>query len=195
VKPVVVLVDGLNLFHALREQDPQTLDLDLHSLARTLSGVSETTPIKIIYFTSVAKHLGSKVRDQQGEYLEKLKNVRATIIFGEFRSVALTCPMCRQKYWVHGEKRTDVAFASQLIKMAFLDEADNFLLLTADSDFLPAIEMVKREKPGIEIKVVSTVSYLRPLHSILKREQIRTIRLSPELVAKHQFILDNNKQN
>jgi uncharacterized LabA/DUF88 family protein len=74
--------------------------------------------------------------------------------------------------------------------MAFLDESDNFLLFTADSDFLPAIEMVKRERPYIEMKVVSTVSYLRPLHSILKREQIRTIRLSPELVAKHQFRLD-----
>jgi uncharacterized LabA/DUF88 family protein len=187
VKPVVVLVDGLNLFHALREQDAQNLDLNLSALSKTLTGVNDDVLIKIFYFTSVTKHLGSKVRDHQDQYLEKLKARGAKVIYGEFRSNSLTCPVCESKYWVHAEKRTDVALASHFIKMAISEEAEEFLLFSADSDFIPAIEMVRNEMPKTDVKVVSTVSYLRPLHSTLKPLQIRTIRLSPELVAKHQF--------
>lgn len=187
MKPTVVLIDGLNLFHALREQDANNLDLNLKALCKTISGVREDSLLRIYYFTSVTKHLGSKIRDQQDPYLEKLKVFGANIIYGEFRSVSLTCPMCESRYWVHTEKRTDVAFASQLIKMAILEESENFLLFTADSDFIPAIEMVRRDRPNTDIKMVSTVSYLRPLHSTLKPLQIRTIRLSPELISTHQF--------
>ena len=190
VKPVVVLVDGLNLFHALREQDSQNLDLNLNALSKTLTGVNDDLLIKIFYFTSVTKHLGSKVRDQQDQYLEKLKAFGVNIVYGEFRSVSLTCPLCECKYWVHTEKRTDVALASQFIKIAISDESEKFLLFTADSDFIPAFEMVRRERPKADIKVISTVSYLRPLHSTLKPLQIGTIRLSPELVSTHQFTLD-----
>jgi uncharacterized LabA/DUF88 family protein len=187
LKRVLVLVDGLNLFHALKELDPEKENVDLLGLCQTLVRDPNQVISEIIYFTSITKHLGSKVRDQQAQYLLRLVASGVHVKLGEFRSQSITCSECRSKFWAHQEKRTDVALASELIKQAFTNRCELIYLFSADSDFLPAIEMVHHELTNVEVKVVSTVSYLRPIHGLLVKANARQIRLSPELVARHQF--------
>jgi uncharacterized LabA/DUF88 family protein len=109
-------------------------------------------------------------------------------VLGEFRAKTETCPLCGNKYWVHTEKRTDVALAVEMVRQAHRNTPDEILLFSADTDFLPAIDSVKKDYSNISIRAVSTVKYLRPIHSALSKVGAGQIRLSEELVSKHLFV-------
>jgi uncharacterized LabA/DUF88 family protein len=184
---MLVLVDGLNLHHALKDLQPDETNLNIFQLCHSLADSNGATEIDILYFTSITKHLGSKVRDNQALYINQLENTGVGIHLGEFRSSSKTCPLCFRKYWEHSEKQTDVAIGAHLIQRTMTQQYDAVLLFSADSDFLPALLMVRNEKPHINLKVVSTPVYLRPIYGLLHKNGIGTIRLSPELVSRFQF--------
>lgn len=184
----LVLVDGLNLAHALRELNPKLANLNLGSLCRKLGRQKPSDQIEIQYFTSLLEHLNYKNRTDQFDYLEKLKFSGVKVVLGEFRARTETCPLCGNKYWVHTEKRTDVALSVEMVRQAFRNPPEEILLFSADTDFIPAIESIKKDFVDISIRVVSTVKYLRPIHSALTKVGASQIRLSEELVSKHQFV-------
>jgi uncharacterized LabA/DUF88 family protein len=182
-----VLVDGLNLFHALRDQSDQDQNLNIRKLCEALGGANVTREIEMIYFTAVTKHLGSKFRESQTEYVKRIESTGAKVIYGEFRSNSKVCPICDQKYWTHSEKQTDVAIGAHMILQVMTNEFDEVLLFSADSDFLPALTLVREHKPHVSIIVLSTPKYLRPIYGLMHKAGVSTIRLSPELVTKFQF--------
>ena len=182
-----MLVDGLNLHHALKDLQPDQTNLNIFQLCKSLADSKGATEIQILYFTSITKHLGSKVRDNQALYIKQLEKTGVIIHLGEFRSASKTCPLCFRKFWEHTEKQTDVALGAHLIKKTMTEQYDDVLLFSADSDFLPALQMVRHERPNINLKVVSTPVYLRPIYGLLHKNEIGTIRISSELASRFQF--------
>jgi uncharacterized LabA/DUF88 family protein len=67
------------------------------------------------------------------------------------------------------------------------DEYDKVLLFSADKDLIPAIRIVKERFPEKQVKFVSTIAYLRPIHATMGRIADGQIRLTPELVGAHLF--------
>lgn len=55
-----VAVDGLNLFHALRDQDNGALNLNLVGICQVFAKNLDCDDLKISYFTAMAGHLALK---------------------------------------------------------------------------------------------------------------------------------------
>ena len=184
---MLVLVDGLNTYHALKSQDSGNSKLNLMSICKALALNNGCDSIEILYFTALVEHLDTKTREWQFDYLSRLRGTGIQIFESEFRSQLEECNICGNRNRRYVEKQTDVSISINLISKVLEEDLAEVLLFSADSDFIPALNMVRQKRPNVGLKVVSTPSYLRPVHGELRKANIGTIRLSPELVAKHQF--------
>jgi uncharacterized LabA/DUF88 family protein len=185
-----VAVDGLNMLHALRAQDSGTTNLDLMGICQVFAKNLNCADLRIAYFTALAGHLDPKPRTAQIRYLEALRITGVEVRLGEFRAQTEKCSTCGTKTFKYQEKQSDVGIAATIIHQAASNSVDEILLFSADTDFIPLVNMITAEYPHVSIRIVSTVNYLRPVYSTLIRASHGQIRLSPELVARFQLKLD-----
>ena len=88
--------------------------------------------------------------------LEKcfLKLRPADDILKQIKCVVPGCPYPGARIFdVPEEKRTDVNIALQLLNDANHDRADQFIIVSGDSDLVPALEMVKTQWPAKRLVV------------------------------------------
>lgn len=185
MKRVSVIVDGLNLMHSLQNQAPHIEYLNLVELAKRLTNVRTEVLVEIQYFSALASHISDWGQEKQRRFMESLRSEGVDVLLGHFNQARSVCESCGHKSNRHLEKQTDVNIAAALIQGAYENTYDKVLLFTADSDLLPAIRLVKSKFPEKEIKLVSTVPYLRPVHATLGLVCDGQIRLTPELVEPH----------
>jgi len=75
-------------------------------------------------------------------------------IMGKFKEITRKCSICHKSYITHEEKRSDVNIALFLYSSAGKNEFDKAVIVSGDSDMIPAIEMVKAEYPEKKIGVM-----------------------------------------
>src|SRR5207248_1507058 len=112
---------------------------------RMLSPLQELSMTK--YFT--APITGNKVKqERQNAYLDALRTLKdVEIMFGRFQPDRKDCDRCGHTAYHPQEKKTDVNIATSLICDAIEDKFDTAIIITGDSDIVPALEAVKRLKP------------------------------------------------
>ncbi len=76
---------------------------------------------------------------------------------GSFKEKDRECFGCGDKWTAHEEKQTDVNIALHLVTKATDDEFDRAILVSADSDLVPAIEMMRVRAPRKSIRIVIPV--------------------------------------
>jgi uncharacterized LabA/DUF88 family protein len=126
--------------------------LDLHAMCtEMLTDRQQLAAIK--YFT--APITGSKGKqERQNAFFDALRTFpQIEIIFGRFQNDPKHCDRCGHSNFHPQEKKTDVNIATNLICDALADKYDTALLITADSDIVPAIEAVKKLRPEKRIVV------------------------------------------
>ncbi|MEP0814590.1 MAG: NYN domain-containing protein, partial [bacterium] len=85
---------------------------------------------------------------RQAAYLHALRTEPLLEIhFGQYKTIEKECSKCGNIDIVPVEKMTDVNLAKELLCDLFLDRFDVALLVTADSDLLPVLELAKAEFP------------------------------------------------
>lgn len=78
-----------------------------------------------------------------------------TAVIGHFKEKQKKCLKCGAKWCAHEEKQSDVNFALHLLHQAHTDGFDKALLVTADSDLCPAIDLVLDTFPDKEIVILT----------------------------------------
>ncbi len=76
------------------------------------------------------------------------------VVMGKFKEKDRHCKICGAVFKVREEKQTDVNIAVYLMKEAFADTYDTAILLTNDTDLIPAIEGMKKAFPRKKVGVV-----------------------------------------
>jgi uncharacterized LabA/DUF88 family protein len=152
-------VDGFNLYFGIREEaikrgskdEPNPrwyryMWLDIHAMARgILAPYQELTAIK--YFTAPITGRKGK-QDRQNAYLDALRTLPSVeIIFGRFQPDRKECDRCGHPAYHPQEKKTDVNIATALICDALDDKYDTAIVVTGDSDLVPALQAVKKIRP------------------------------------------------
>lgn len=144
----ICLIDGLNLYHSLEDsrgnqgfpfKKYKWLDLNrlVKNFIRPLDELRET-----YYFTTICNWDPTKA-SRQNKFIHALKNTGVKVRKGNFKNATRKClAECRKEYPTHEEKRTDVLIATTLISLAYEDVFDNAYILSADTDQIPAIELV-----------------------------------------------------
>jgi len=140
---VMVYVDGFNLYFGMVESSLDTKWLDISKLALSrLKSNQELVGIK--YFTSNITNDPPK-EARQRTYIDALETTGAIIIRGKYESKAVNCEGCGKVWYRSNEKKTDVNIATSLIFDALKDKYDVAILISGDSDLIPAINMVHDE--------------------------------------------------
>jgi len=163
--PVVIYIDGFNLYFGIRWQamkvgSPEVPDpnwysylwLDLHRMGqRMLTDRQELVAIK--YFTAPIMG-GKKKRERQNAYLDAIRTLpNVQVILGRFEPDKKECDKCKYPNLHPQEKKTDVNIATNLICDAIADVYETAILVTADSDIVPAVQAVRKLKPNKRVVV------------------------------------------
>ncbi len=143
---VIAYIDGYNFFHALNDLGwSRFLWLDYQNLCQRLLKFNQEL-VMTKYFTARTTGSNSK-RIRQTTYIEALKTLNHfEVIEGRFQNEPEECPKCKFKYTIPKEKKTDVSIAVNMIYDAFKNKFDIAMLLSADADLVPIIELVKYEE-------------------------------------------------
>jgi len=164
VHRTIVYLDGYNLYHGLMDRyDRKYLWLDLTRFALSLLSDPRQQLISTKYFTSEAP--GGSTSDswqRQQTYWKALKSCpMLEVVKGSYREKAVRCKSCRlaeaeckacgQKLVFRNEKRTDVNIATHLVRDACEGNFEVAILVSGDTDLVPAVEVVKEKKCRIVV--------------------------------------------
>ena len=147
-------IDGFNLYHALNnvERLHRYKWLDFSRLVRCY--VSGNDVIEdIYYFTALANWNTAKVQRHK-VLLQAQRACGVKVVYGMFKKVDKACRLCHREYQTYEEKMTDVNIAVSLLSLAFQDRYDKAILISGDTDLVPAIEAVEKNFPDKEVGVV-----------------------------------------
>jgi uncharacterized LabA/DUF88 family protein len=157
---VSFLVDGFNVYHSVRAAAESTGEslkwLDLRSLCSSyLSAIGGAAQRERIYYFSAYAHFltpkdpGVIVRHRT--YVSALRATGVEPVMSRFKWKPRWCPICKVEHPGHEEKETDVAIAVMLMELCIEDSFDTAVLVSGDTDLLPAIRTVRRLFPEKQI--------------------------------------------
>ena len=185
-KRVVCYIDGFNLYHSINSHGPGFNYLkwvNLWSLSEAFIKTSTEHIEGVYYFSAIAYWLlGAKGRHKS--FITANEHFGVTSVLGNFKEKDCGCKTCGATWISHEEKQSDVNIATHLIHHAHLNLFDKALVVTADSDLCPPIQLVLDTLPGKEIEVIVPVNRYR-----ITRELRGTVK-AHRLKKKH---LENNK--
>ena len=164
-----LFIDGSNLYHAARDIGIATGDLDYTALAHKL--ILDRRLAGIRYYVGKVSGDVSRIASQ-GKFLDRIRAQGVDVALGRIERsmldpdknplitrlrdlIAANRPslsepllgrlqeLCETRLPRYTEKRVDVSIAVDMITMAYADRFDTAYLLSADGDFVPAVEAVK----------------------------------------------------
>lgn len=163
MRNISFFIDGFNLYHSIKNHDSLKW-LDLRELCRRFTGPAEKI-VSVNYFTAYAHWLPESV-SRHKIYVKALKQNDIDVILGKFKDTGVycreirhrdsafrlsRCNSCRSSSHSHIEKETDVNIAVHLLKNAAKDLFDTAILVSGDSDLVPAVKAFKELYPNKKI--------------------------------------------
>ena len=150
----IIYIDGFNLHYGGLKGGPYKW-LDLERYFRLLRPHDD---IQIIHYFSAL--ISGPRRLNQQTYLKALETLPLVeIILGRFKTKQIQCRVAQcthtgnRFFPTPEEKRTDVNIAVYLLDDAYQDLADRFIIVSGDSDLVPALNRLKTRFPKKEIIV------------------------------------------
>lgn len=183
----IVYVDGLNLFHRALKGGPNKW-LDLVRLFQLLR--HQDNIIRIKYFTALISGVD---RPKQEAYLQALTaNPLIQINYGVFQHEKHTCavPGCGhviRDYYVPKEKQTDVRISLAMLADAMSKACDQVILVSGDSDLVPAVESVKIHGLPVIVYVPLADAKLQQYARDIRSAATRWTHLPNSLLPKVQL--------
>jgi hypothetical protein len=153
-------VDGLNLWHALDYlEDAKDHGryhkfkwLNLAKLASCYVSHSDTIS-GVEYFTTLITWDAAKLARHK-LFIKAQENEGVLVTYGEFKRKDVRCKLCRKTFHTVEEKQTDVNIALRLYELAVQDAYERAIIVSGDTDLLPAMKIVQKAYPGKQIGVV-----------------------------------------
>jgi uncharacterized LabA/DUF88 family protein len=211
---VAFVVDGFNLYHSIRDAEkivtarPQRW-LDLRGLCTSyLHHFGPTATLEgIYYFSAFAKHLAVTHPDIEARhqvYVDALQSTGVQVSLSNFKArsqyVALSqcrfrlgrlrgtfrlpLPGCGVVFTKAEEKQTDVAIATKLLELLHTGAADAVVLVSGDTDLLPAIRTASSLFPAATVAVCFPY---RRHNAELKSAVRRSFKIGKDQYAKYQL--------
>ena len=185
---VNVYIDGFNFFHGLkkmRNTDPDWQKfywLDLVKLFDHFILPGQSLQ-KVFYFSAIDHVQDRSIRQAKLFSANKLINPdRFEVIYGKYYQKTLKCKLCTGRYKTHEEKRTDVNICAYMMSDCALNNADAIMLVSADSDLITPIELMRRDYPAKKLRLFFPPSAnSHELTNIMK-----SIRKEPIHLSRHK---------
>ena len=191
-----IFIDGFNLYHALDDEPSyhKYKWLNLEKLSKCFIG-SKDSIVEIFYFTAYTTWNASKLTKYKN-YVAALRLGNVKVIFGAFRHKDRTCQICHKQYKTFEEKQTDVNIAIKLFQTAIADTWDTALIVSGDSDLIPAIRAIKTTFPskqtGVIIPIGRRAEELKKetdFHKKIKKKHLETCQFNEIIKLNDSHVL------
>lgn len=137
-----VFVDGFNLYHGIKSI-PRHKWLDIKALCGCYIPPHLIETIQ--YFTAFAFHAPENTVSRHRKYLQALRDADIKVTMGRFKEKQIYCKaICHELFISHEEKETDVNIAIAIVEEAVLDAYDSAVIVSGDTDILPALKAARR---------------------------------------------------
>jgi len=183
-------IDGFNVYYALNGDHSLTAFpyrkykwLNYRKLTESVIGKKDTIT-GIFYFTAIVRWKTADVVHRHQQYIKGLRSVGVETIQGRFMDKDIRCHICKKNFSTHEEKRTDVNIALKLLGDAIDDLYDKAVIVTADTDLIPAIKAVHKYAPEKKIGIMFPIGRS---NNDLKQEADFRRKMTQELLQKSQF--------
>lgn len=147
----IVYVDGFNLYYGAVRGTPHKW-LNLERFFRLLRPADDIQVIR--YFTALVT---GPTRPNQEIFLKALATLPLVdVVLGKFMSKNVKCSLttCTHSgtrlFATHEEKRTDVNIAVSMLDDVYQNLCDRLILVSGDSDLVPALQLARRRFPEKE---------------------------------------------
>lgn len=163
--------------------------LDIHSLCKSyLHLLGKHTILQSIHYcTALPHYVTPKFPDKVNGhkiYLKCLNSKGIKIHCARFKEKTIFCKKCRTWFLRHEEKETDVAIGVTIMELFFKKLCDAIVVVTGDTDILPATEKCQSLFPEKQIR------FAFPYGRKNKELQIKfpdSFRINNKQYIKHQF--------
>lgn len=152
---VICFVDGLNLHLAIKAlKAPHLRWVNLSSLASEFLCPKSQRLTDIYYFSAHPTWMPDD-KDHHIQFVKASAAYQVIPVMGFFKERDAFCFNCKHKWTKHEEKETDVNLALQMLHLAYQDKYDEALLISNDSDFTPAIRLIRSTFPAKKVTVIA----------------------------------------
>lgn len=142
-KRVIVYVDGFNFYYGLKASPRwrRYYWLDIVELfEKFMKPYQELVTVK--YFSARPDDPDANY-NQWCFFQANKENPKFQLILGTYLKKNIVCRKCGYTINTHEEKETDVRIATQIVSDAYEHRCDIAIVVSADSDMVPAIEIAK----------------------------------------------------
>lgn len=141
---VIVYVDGFNFYYGLRSDRrwKQYYWLDVVKLFERFMRLDQEL-IAVKYFSARPTNDSEKNARQYAFFQANKENPKFQLILGKYLSKDITCFRCGNIIHTHEEKETDARIVTQIVADAYEKNCDVAIVVSADSDMIPAVELAK----------------------------------------------------
>jgi uncharacterized LabA/DUF88 family protein len=108
--------------------------------------------VGVKYFSAVQKNIGKADRQDLFFQANKL-NPKFHLHLGKFLQKKLICRNCHDEIIQFEEKETDVRIATQMLNDVVQNKCSISILISADSDLIPPIEVIREINPNHKLWV------------------------------------------
>lgn len=186
MKRAAFYIDGFNLYHSvLNLGDPKLKWLSLASLCQMLIPRRDEAISSITYFTATATHRGAGSIVRHRAYVSAVASEGVECVLGRFKDRYQKCRQCGHQWNHPEEKETDVNIAIRMVADGFLDKYDVCYLVSADTDLVPALTLIRNELPKKEIVAVSPPG--RPHGQHIKTLAHRSLKLNRHQIERSRL--------
>jgi uncharacterized LabA/DUF88 family protein len=140
-----------------------------------------------MYFSAVAHHRESRhpgTVASQVAYLSALEETGVQLHLGHFKAKSRVCSLCGGRFVGWEEKETDVALGAKLLELVCRDLCDTVVLVTGDTDLVPAIRAARSLDPTKDL--VALQPYRR-VNRELSRCADRALTIRVASYSRHQL--------
>lgn len=141
---MIVYVDGFNFYYGLKSDArwKRYYWLDIVGLfERFMRPDQELVAVK--YFSARPEDQ-AKNANQYAFFQANKENPRFHLVLGKYLRKSITCFNCGNVIRTYEEKETDVRIATQIVADAYEKNCDAAVIVSADSDMIPAVELAKQ---------------------------------------------------
>lgn len=151
----IFFIDGFNVYHAVKSLKANHLKwLDFRKPCENFAPSPQFSIEKIYYFSAYATWLPDAYARHK-VYVKALESVNVTPVLGKIKEKDRGCNLCNAAWKTHEEKETDVNIALTMLDEAYRDTFDRAIIISADSDFAPAIRLVMKRFPQKQFRVLT----------------------------------------
>ena len=139
---VIVYVDGFNFYYGLkRTQWKKYYWLDVVKLFESFMRPNQEL-VAVKYFSARSTDT-DKSKRQDSFFQANKENFKFKLILGKYLKKEIECFKCHNIIHTYEEKESDVRIATQIVADAFQKNCDIAIVVSADSDMIPAIELAQ----------------------------------------------------